>query len=429
MAEAVSAAAAGPVARSGPAYPSSIFAIASASFGTTIGTIAEPRLDRTAFGILQLAGVIAVNVVRILQHVARQHRDHIVVRSNHSRRGQLSNSRQRRRRGRLAADAASPDDRLGVRDLLLGHFFHHAAGDRTSCSALGHETGSPMRIAVASVSGSATAWNSPLRLHEIVERRRAFRLNHRQPRHLPDEAELAQFAQRLSERRRVAEIAARQHDPIRRIPIALVQHFEDDRLLPFDAKRIDGIEQVNAQPLGQHAHQRQNLIEVRLHLQRPRAIFQRLRQLAEGNIAVRNEDDGIQPRRARVGRHGCRSVAGGNAGHALHVQPDGLRDAARHAVVLERSGRIEALMLEREPIESAVAAARGASSSGVLPSRSDTTDDDGHRTAAARDSARRRSDRAVVGRAPVRQVCFNAGASTRSSVKTTSSKPPTAGQL
>ena len=29
-----------------------------------------------------------------------------------------------------------------------------------SCSALGHETGSPMRMAVASVSGLATEWNS-----------------------------------------------------------------------------------------------------------------------------------------------------------------------------------------------------------------------------------------------------------------------------
>ena len=207
---------------------------------------------------------------------------------------------------------------------------------------------------MASVCGSATASEFALGLHELVKRRGAFGLDHSQSRDLADEAELAQFAQRLSECRRVAEIAAGQHNPIRRIPIALVQHFEDDRFLAFNAKRIDGIEQVNAEPVGQHAHQRQDLIEVGLHLKSARAVFQGLRQLAVRNIAVRDEDNRIQARGAGIGRHGCGRVAGGNACHALAIQPNGLRDAARHAVVLERSGGIEALMLERQAIQSAV---------------------------------------------------------------------------
>ena len=88
---------------------------------------------------------------------------------------------------------------------------------------------------------------------------------------------------------------------------------------PFDAKRIDRIEQVDAEALGQDAYQRKDLIEVRLHLQRARPIFQSLRQLAIRNVAVRDEDDWIQPRRARIGRHGRGGVAGGNARHSPPV--------------------------------------------------------------------------------------------------------------
>ena len=126
-------------------------------------------------------------------------------------------------------------------------------------------------------------------------------------------------------------------------------------LLSLDAKWIDRIQQVNAQALGQDAHQREDLIEIRFHLQSAGPVLQSLREFAVRNVAVRNEDDCVQLRRACVGRHGCRSVAGGDARHALPVQPNGLRYAARHAVVLERPGGIEALVLERETIQTAIA--------------------------------------------------------------------------
>ena len=102
------------------------------------------------------------------------------------------------------------------------------------------------------------------------------------------------------------------------------------------------------------AHQRQNLVEVRLHLKRSGAVFERLRQFAVGDIAVRDEDDGLQSGGAGVGGHGGRRVAGGDAGHALHPQAHGLRSAAGHAVVLERAGGIEALVLENQPVKPGV---------------------------------------------------------------------------
>ena len=123
----------------------------------------------------------------------------------------------------------------------------------TSCSAFGQETGSPILIAVASVCGSVNggAARTVGAVHQVVERRGAFGLNHGEARQLADEAELVQFAQSLAECRRIAEIAAGQNDPIRRSPIALVQHLDHDRLLSLDAERVDGVQQIDAEALGE----------------------------------------------------------------------------------------------------------------------------------------------------------------------------------
>ena len=98
-------------------------------------------------------------------------------------------------------------------------------------------------------------------------------------------------------------VPAREHHPVRHVPISLVEHLRHDGLLPLDAKRIDRVQQVDSQPLGKLPHQRQNLIEVRLHLDRLCAVFERLRQLAECDVAVRDENDGLQSRRACIRRH------------------------------------------------------------------------------------------------------------------------------
>src|SRR5579883_395241 len=194
---------------------------------------------------------------------------------------------------------------------------------------------------------------------EFVERRRAFGLDHGQARHFSDKSEIAEFAQCFAESGRVAEIAAGQDDPVRRIPVALVQHFEDDRFLALDAKRVDGVEQVDAEAIGQGPHERENLVEVGFHLKRAGAVFERLREFAVRDIAVRDENDGIEAGGAGVRGHGRRGVARGNAGYAFASQPERLRHTAGHAVVFERAGGIETLMLEGEAIETAVLSSGG----------------------------------------------------------------------
>ena len=154
-----------------------------------------------------------------------------------------------------------------------------------------------MRIAVASVSGLATGVELPCpAVHKFVERRGALGLHHGQTWQAIDEPGFLGLAQAFPKCRNIAEIAAGQHHPIRHAPIALVEQFEHDALLAFDAERIHGIEQIDAEPFREHAHQRQDLIEVRFHLQRVRSVFERLRELPERNISVRQKDQGFDAR-------------------------------------------------------------------------------------------------------------------------------------
>src|SRR5580658_4767675 len=89
----------------------------------------------------------------------------------------------------------------------------------------------------------------------MVKGRRAFGLNDRQPRYPRNEAQRVQFSQSLTERGGVSQIAAGKYDPIGRVPIALIEHLDDDGLLAFYAKGIDGVQQVDAQAFGERAHQ------------------------------------------------------------------------------------------------------------------------------------------------------------------------------
>ena len=95
-----------------------------------------------------------------------------------------------------------------------------------------------------------------------------------------------------------------------------MQQLEDDGFLALDAKRIDRIQQVNPQLFSQHANQREDLIEIRVHLEGACPVFQRLGKFAVGNIAVRNKNKGLKSARAGVRGHGSGGVAGGDAGYA-----------------------------------------------------------------------------------------------------------------
>ena len=66
---------------------------------------------------------------------------------------------------------------------------------------------------------------------------------------------------------------------------------------------------------------------------------------------MRKKDDRLQACSAGICRHGCGGVTGGYAGHNAFAQQPGLRNAAGHSVVFERSGWIESLMFKDQSIQ------------------------------------------------------------------------------
>jgi len=125
--------------------------------------------------------------------------------------------------------------------------------------------------------------------HKVVEWRGTSGLNHAEAWHLVDQANFAQLSQGFSEGGSVAQVPARQHDPVRRFPIALIQHFDYDALLPFNPKRIYGVEKIDAELFRQRSHQCKNFIEVRIYFERLRAVLKRLGELTERDIAMRQK--------------------------------------------------------------------------------------------------------------------------------------------
>ena len=73
---------------------------------------------------------------------------------------------------------------------------------------------------------------------------------------------------------------------------------------------------------------------------------QRLEQLADRDLALRQDDDDLHPGRRAVGRRRGRRVAGRGADDRARAGLDRLGDGDDHAAVLERAGRVLALDLE-----------------------------------------------------------------------------------
>ena len=128
----------------------------------------------------------------------------------------------------------------------------------------------------------------------------------------------------------------------------LLEQLEDDRLLPLEAERVDRVDEVDVVAVGQLAQQGQRLVEVALDLDDPRAVGDRLRQLAAGDLALRHQHQRRHARRRRVGGERGRGVAGRGAGDDAGADRLGVADADGHAAVLEGRGRVLALVLELE---------------------------------------------------------------------------------
>ena len=94
------------------------------------------------------------------------------------------------------------------------------------------------------------------------------------------------------------------------------------------------------------AHELQRLVEVPAQRDHPRAVHERLGELARGDLALGHDHRARQPRARRVGRRARRRVARGGADDRLGALAHRGRHRAGHAAVLERAGGVRALELQ-----------------------------------------------------------------------------------
>ncbi len=126
----------------------------------------------------------------------------------------------------------------------------------------------------------------------------------------------------------------------------LVDHLERRRLLALDPHRVDAVHDLHLAGLTQLADDPQRIVEVALDRNRRRAVHQRLRQFAQRDIAVRQQHDALDPGAGRVGRRRGGRVAGARANDHLRTPFHRLGHRHGHAAVLERSGRVQPLVLQ-----------------------------------------------------------------------------------
>ena len=93
----------------------------------------------------------------------------------------------------------------------------------------------------------------------------------------------------------------------------------------------------------------ERLVEVAAQRDHPRAVHQRLGELADRDLALGHDHRAAHPGAGGVGGGARGRVAGRGADHGLGPAPGRARDGDGHPPVLERAGRVRALELEQHP--------------------------------------------------------------------------------
>ena len=129
----------------------------------------------------------------------------------------------------------------------------------------------------------------------------------------------------------------------------LVDHLERGGLLALDPVRVDRVDELDRVLLRELADERERVVEVAADRDHPRAVHQRLGELADRDLALGHDHGAAHPGPRGVGGGARRRVAGRGADHGLGAAARGARDGDGHAAVLERAGRVRALELQEDP--------------------------------------------------------------------------------
>src|SRR5208282_5003970 len=126
-------------------------------------------------------------------------------------------------------------------------------------------------------------------VHAAVEWICASRLDDGKLRQARDQFDLKHFKQRLADRGTVPEISSGNDDVIRRLPRELLHKFDGGSFLAFDAIRIHRIQQVDRLLADKVVENANASVEIGAELACEGSVVERLRELAPGNFAVRDQ--------------------------------------------------------------------------------------------------------------------------------------------
>ncbi len=120
-------------------------------------------------------------------------------------------------------------------------------------------------------------------------------------------------------------------------------------LLALQPERVDRVQQRERAALDQLPHHLQGVVEVALDRRPPGRRRSAPGPASAGDRALGQDDDQPDAGPAAVGGRRRRGVAGGGADGRRGALLERLGDGHRHAPVLERAGRVRALVLEVAP--------------------------------------------------------------------------------
>ena len=287
--------------------------------------------------------------VGIFEQISGQNQDDGFVRLHEALPQQFLQAGQSDGGSGFTANAFRADFGFGLRDFDFAHLLTGAAGGLKNLYSFFPRS----RVADADRRGASLGLHADQVLATSLaqsahQRVGALRLNHGQLRQTRNQSEIEHFQQRLADRGTVAEVAAGHDDVVGRLPVELLQQFEGESFLSFEAERVDGVQLVDGGAPHEFLQQAEAAVEVGAQLAGEGAVVERLGEFAPGDFAFGHEHQAAHAAARGIGGHGCRRVAGGSAGHPAVSGLAGEGGGDGHAGVLERAGGVHALMLGKE---------------------------------------------------------------------------------
>src|SRR5690349_23098491 len=166
---------------------------------------------------------------------------------------------------------------------------------------------------------------------EPRERRRTFGLHNCDLRLTVNQPACDELTKTLSKRGTVPEISAGHNQMIRRAPLELLHQFECNRLLTFNAKWIDRVDEIDRLILSKLANQVHARVEIAVDFQYLRAIIQRLRELRMTHLATGHDDRAQHIGARRIRSQTRRGVSGARADNQSRAELARLRYRRGHA--------------------------------------------------------------------------------------------------